>query len=539
MTKKLMRSLVPAMVLSLAVGSLAGCGSKPATTETTAAQGSAAETTAAAAAASTAASTEAGAVATTSAKDTLIIATANETPSLTTNLHNAVAGDYINSMTHNGLFVTADDLSSVPALCESYEIVSDTEWLFHLRKGVKFHNGMEMTAKDVKASLDLCKESPQVSQYGKSTGTVEVVDDYTVKITTDGPQSGLLSDLCHHGNAILPAELIESGHDFNKEPIGTGPYKVVAWNKGESVELEAFEDYWGGAPAIKHVIWKIIPEGSSRTMALEAGEVDLVIEVETTDIARLEDNPDITVFNGPGTSHNWMMINNEKAPFNNKEFRLALASAIDKEAVIKVALNGNGSVSDSMTPDCFPGVVADGAPTYDVEKAKEYMAASGLNPADCGFSIICSDDAKLRMGQVIQSCLKENLGVDVTLESMDLATYLDVTATGEYEAAIGGYTSSSLLAYVQGVYHSNSINGSNKTRTNNPEIDALIDKIQATLDPEENVKVVTELSKAINAECPQVPLFLRNNLRAYNSKIQGFNLNAGGGTHYERFYWAE
>ena len=533
MTKKLMRSLVPALVLSLAVGSLAGCGSNQTTTETTAAQGGAAETTAAAA------STEAGKPAATSAKDTLIIATANETPSLTTNLHNAVAGDYINMMTHNGLFATADDLSPVPALCESYEILSDTEWLFHLRKGVKFHNGMEMTAKDVKASLDLCKESPQVSQYGKSTGTIEVVDDYTVKITTDGPQSGLLSDLCHHGNAILPAELIESGHDFNKEPIGTGPYKVVAWNKGESVELEAFEDYWGGAPAIKHVIWKIIPEGSSRTMALEAGEVDLVIEVETTDIARLEDNPDITVFNGPGTSHNWLMMNNEKAPFNNKDFRMALDCAIDKEAVIKVALNGNASVSDSMTPDCFPGVVADGAPTYDVEKAKEYMAASGLNPADCGFSIICSDDAKLRMGQVIQSCLKETLGIDVTLESMDLATYLDVTATGEYETAIGGYTSSSLLAYVQGVYHSISINGSNKTRTNDPTIDGLIDKVQSTLDPEENVKVITELSKALNELCPQVPLFLKNNIRAYNSKLQGFNLNAGGNSYIEKFYWAE
>ncbi len=533
MTKKLMRSLVPALVLSLAVGSLAGCGSNQATTETTAAQGGAAETTGAAA------STEAGKPAATSAKDTLIIATANETPSLTTNLHNAVAGDYINMMTHNGLFATADDLSPVPALCESYEILSDTEWLFHLRKGVKFHNGMEMTAKDVKASLDLCKESPQVSQYGKSTGTIEVVDDYTVKITTDGPQSGLLSDLCHHGNAILPAELIESGHDFNKEPIGTGPYKVVAWNKGESVELEAFEDYWDGAPAIKHVIWKIIPEGSSRTMALEAGEVDLVIEVETTDIARLEDNPDITVFNGPGTSHNWLMMNNEKAPFNNKDFRMALDCAIDKEAVIKVALNGNASVSDSMTPDCFPGVVADGAPTYDVEKAKEYMAASGLNPADCGFSIICSDDAKLRMGQVIQSCLKETLGIDVTLESMDLATYLDVTATGEYETAIGGYTSSSLLAYVQGVYHSISINGSNKTRTNDPTIDGLIDKVQSTLDPDENVKVITELSKALNELCPQVPLFLKNNIRAYNSKLQGFNLNAGGNSYIEKFYWAE
>ena len=530
MTKKRMRSLVPALVLSLAVGSLAGCGSKPAATDTTAAQGGAADTT------TTAASTDGG-TATASTKDTLIIATANETPSLTTNLHNATAGSYINMMTHNGLFDTADDLTTVPALCEDYEILSDTEWIFHLRKGVKFHNGMEMTAKDVKASLELCKESPQVSQYSKSTGTIDIIDDYTIKITTDGPQSVLLTDLCHHGNAILPAELIESGHDFNKEPIGTGPYKVVAWNKGESIELEAFEDYWGGAPAIKHVIWKIIPEGSSRTMALETGEVDLLIEVETTDIARLEENPDIVVRNQAGTCHNWMMINTENAPFNNKDFRLALASAIDKEAVIQVALNGNASVSNCMLPDCFPGVSAEGAPTFDTEKAKEYMAASGLNPADCGFSIICSDDAKLRMGQVIQSCLKETLGIDVTLESMDLATYLDQTATGDYQAAIGNYTSSNLLAFAQGVYHSMSVNGSNKTRTNDPTIDALINKLQATLDPEENVKAAAELSLAINELCPQVPLFLRNDIRAYNAKLQGFNMTASGDTHIERYYW--
>ena len=532
MTKKFMRSLVPALVLALAIG-LTGCGNSSSGSGTT----TAAQNGGAASAETTAAGGDSSSTA--SAKDTLIIATANEAPSVTTNLHNAVAGDYINQMTHNGLFYTDENLNPAPALCESYEIVSDTEWLFHLKQGVKFHNGEEMTAKDVKASLELCKESPQVSQYGNSTGTIEVVDDYTVKITTDGPQSGLLSDLCHHGNAILPADLIESGHDFNKEPIGTGPYKFVKWNKGESIELEAFEDYWGGAPAIKHVTWKIIPEGSSRTMALEAGEVDLVVEVETTDLTRLQDNADITVFNEAGTSHNWMMVNDEKAPFNNADFRRAIASAIDKEAVIQVALNGTASVSDSMAADCFPGVSSEGAPSYDVDKAKEYLAASGLNPADCGFAIICSDDTKLRQGQVIQSCLKENLGIDVTLESMDLATYLDVTATGDYEAAIGGYTSSNLLAYAQGVYHSQSIGGSNKTRTNDANIDALIDKIQNTLDPEENVAVVSEFSKAINELCPQVPLFLRNNIRAYNSKLQGFNLNAGGNTRYELMSWAE
>ena len=120
---------------------------------------------------------------------------------------------------------------------------------------------------------------------------------------------------------------------------------------------------------------------------------------------------------------------------------------------------------------------------------------------------------------------------------MDLATYLDVTATGDYEAAIGNYTSSNLLAYVLGVYHSSSINASNKTRTNDPEIDALIEKVQATLDPEENEAAITELSIALNELCPQVPLYMKNNTRAYKSDLQGFNVNAGGTTYYELFSW--
>ena len=497
MTKKSMRYLAPVLAMSMALG-LTACGGSSTTATTAAASGETAV-----------ASTETKAAAeATVAKDTLIIATANETPSMTTNLHNAVAGDYMNKMTHNGLFMQDEDMNIVPDLCESYEIVSDTEWVFKLHQGVKFHNGAEMTAKDVVASINQCKNSPEVAQYGKAIASIEAVDDYTVKIVTDGPQSGLLSDLTHHGNYVLPADLIESGHDFNKEPIGTGPYKFVEWKKGESITLEAFDDYFKGEAPIETVTWKIIPEGSSRTMALEAGEVDLIVEVESTDVSRMQDNSAITVYTGAGTSHNFMMINTEKAPFDNINFRKAMNCAIDKAAIIQVALNGGGSVSDSMLPECFPGATLEGACSYDVEAAKEYFAASGLNAADCGFDLICSDDTKLRVGQVIQSSLKEVLGVDVALQSMDLATYLDVTATGDYDAAIGGYTSSGMLPYAQGVWHSSSINSSNKTRTNDPKVDELIEKIQATVDPE-----------------------------AYNANLKGFNVNAGGNTDYSLFSW--
>ena len=171
MTKKLMRGLVPVMVLSAAAALFTGCGSKEAPADTTQAGGSKETEAAGSTAASENKETESKG---SSSKDTLIIATANETPSVTTNLHNAVAGDYINQMTHNSLFYTDENLEPQPCLVESYEIVSDTEWVFKLKQGVKFHNGQEMKAADVKASLELCKESPQVSQYGTSSGTIEV-----------------------------------------------------------------------------------------------------------------------------------------------------------------------------------------------------------------------------------------------------------------------------------------------------------------------------------------------------------------------------
>ncbi len=529
MTKKSMRYLAPVLAMSMVL-SLTACGggNTAATTAAPAAGGDAATATTAAPAAGGDAAP---------AKDTLIIATANETPSMTTNLHNAVAGDYMNEMTHSNLYKQIEDMSIVPDVAESYEIKDDVEWTFKLKKGVKFHNGMELTAKDVVASINLCKESPEVAQYGKAIASVEAIDDYTVKIITDGPQSGLLSDLTHHGNCILPAELIESGHDFNKEPIGSGPYKFVEWKKGESVTLERFDDYFNGPAPIKTVVWKVIPEGSSRTMALEAGEVDLIVEVESTDVSRMKDNSAITVYQGAGTSHNFMMINNERAPFNNVDFRKAMNCAIDKAAIIQVALNGGGSVSDSMLPQCFPGATLEGAVTFDPEAAKEYFAKSGLNAADCGFDLICSDDTKLRAGQVIQSCLKETLGIDIQLQSMDLATYLDVTGTGDYDAAIGGYTSSGMLPYAQGVWHSASINSSNKTRTNDPHVDELIEKMMATVDPVENEKIVTELNIYLNEMMPQIALYHRDNVRAYNANLKGFNVSAGGNTDYSLFSW--
>ena len=471
-------------------------------------------------------------------KDSIIIATANETPSLSPTEHNAVAGSYMNLLTYNTLFKSDMEMNPVPDLVEDYENISESEWEFTIKTGVKFHDGSEMTVEDVKASLEWAKGFPEVSLYNDDIVSVDIVDDDTIKITTPGPDAMLLSNLCHHGNAIVPKALIDSGHDFNTEPIGTGPYKFVEWNRGDSVVFEAFEDYFDGAPAIKNMTWKVIPEGSSRTIALEAGEIDFIVEVEAMDSDRLKGNEELEVIQYEATNESWLMMNNEKPQFQNQNVRHAINSAINKDDIVTVAFNGLAAPAISQCPYNFEGSTEENADVYDVAKAQEYLDASGVDPSTITFSIICSDDQKKRAGEVIQANLKE-IGIECTIESMDLATYLSVTTEGDYEASIGGYSSSNLLSYVVGVYHSDSINASNKTRLNNPEVDALIDQAKVTLDDAERVKIFEELSALLNELCTQAPLYQPINLRAFDAKLGGVEVSDSGTLYFEKCYWEE
>ncbi len=471
-------------------------------------------------------------------KDSIVIATMGETPSLSPTEHNAVAGSYMNILTYNTLFKTSMDLEPVPDLVDSYENVDDSTWHFKMKEGVKFHNGDTMTADDVVASLQWAQGFAEVNLYNKNFISISKVDDLTVEIKTDGPDAMVLSNLTSHGNAVVPKKLIDEGHDFNADPIGTGPYKLVEWKRGDSLEFEAFEDYFEGAPSIKHMTWKIIPEGSSRTIALEAGEIDFIIEVEAMDADRLKENSDLSVIEYNATNLTWLMLNNEVPGLDNQDVRHAINTAIDKESVVTVAYNGMATPALSQMPMNFEGATEENADTYDVEKAKEWLEKSGVDPASVQFSIICSDDTKKRAGEVIQANLKE-IGINCEIESMDLATYLSATAEGDFTAAIGGYSSDSLLSYVVGVYHSSSINASNKTRLNNPEVDALIDKAKITVDAAERKPIMEELSALLNEICSQAPIYQPISMRAFDARLQGVEISDGGTIFWQYVSWGE
>ncbi len=472
--------------------------------------------------------------------DTVVLGVADETPSLTPREHNAVEGSRMNNLTYNELMMLDNDLAPIPCLAESYTVEEQADgsvkWTFKLRQGVKFHDGTEMHAEDVVASFAEAKASSYVATYASWDQCYEE-DPYTVILTTPEPSAALLYDLCGHGNAIVPKALLDAGNDFNSNPVGTGPYKFVEWKISESVSFTRFDDYFLGAAPIKNVTYKIIPEGSARTIALQAHEIDYAVSVDTNDADLVLNDASLQSIFLDSISHSWLTINNTVTPFDNQLVRKAMNAAINKEDVVTVAFNGYAIPAPGQTPYGMLGFDATGYDTYDVEKAKKYAADSGVDLSTVSFEVICSDDTKRRAGQVVQDCLNSNLGMTVELVSMDLATYLSETAAGHFQGFIGGYSSDNMMSFLKGVYHSSNIGASNKTRTNDPHLDELIDKACATVDNNAREEVLKETSRYLNDLCCQIPLWQPQSFVAGNKFIKDLTLRGDGRYFIEHWSW--
>ena len=470
--------------------------------------------------------------------DTLIVAAPDESATLSTTAHDALQTAFLNVLSYNGLMKLDYEMNPVCDLAESYDVSDDgCTWTFHLRQGVKFHDGSELTADDVVASMIAAQSEPNVANFTKDYTAVEAADKYTVVITTNGYTSNLLYSLANHANFILPKALLESGHNFNEEPVGTGAFKFVKWNHGDSIEYVANEDYYAGAPAIKKLIWRFIPEGTSRSLVLEAGEVDFVIDVDAANLAGIQDNPDLHLDTIDSITLNFLNLNDTKGYLSDVNVRKALDCAVNKQAVVQIAENGHASVAYAQTPTSFPGSTTEGCVEgYNPEKAKEYLAAWGGDPADIELSIICSNDAKKRAAEVILANLKD-IGVNATIEQMDLATYLDVTAAGEHTGFIGGYSASSMIQYLMLNFHSSAIGAANKSRVNDPEIDALIEKADAARTTEERNEILVQVNTILNELCPQVSLYQNQRLYAYKANLGNVNILPNGYFYVNEWSW--
>lgn len=471
-------------------------------------------------------------------KDTLTVAFSSEPPSLTTCEHDSLISVGFNMMTYNGLTrIDNATLEAVLDLASDYRVENDVDWIFTLKQGVKFHNGDELTADDVVASLEAAKANPSSVNYTKNWQSIEAVDPYTVKITTPQPYANVLEDLGFHFNWILPKSLLDSGHNFNEEPVGTGPYKLVNWTSGTSLTFEAFDDYFDTerAAKIKNIEFRIIPEGASRTMALEAGEVDFIWELNAADAANILANSKVKLEEVNSVDNVILFLNND-TKFQDPNLRRAIAAAINRQDIIDGALGGYGLVNYTSISQGYADSTDKDQIEYNVDKAKEYMAAWGGDPSTVQMEILVSNEVRVAIATIIQANLAQ-IGIEVKVTQLDTATYFDRWETGNYDAVIASWSPANDLTYINrySVTRRQQYPGS----YNNPEMDTMIGQASSTLDKDARVGLIQNIVATVNQDAPQISLYQSVWLRAHDVKLQGVTLSGTGYTCWNEMYWAD
>ena len=461
-------------------------------------------------------------------KDTLVIAQGADAKSLDPHASNDNPSSRIRVQIYDRLMDLDDNGVPQPMLAESWERPDDKTIIFHLRKGVKFHNGDEMKASDVKFSLERALASPEVSHILAGINGVEVIDDYTVKVTTEKPMAAILNNLSHITIAILSERATkEAGDKFGQNPVGSGPYKFVSWQSGDRVTLEAFPEYWQGEAPIKNVVFRNIVEETNRTIGLETGELDIIYDIQGMDKNKLKDDDRFVVIEGPQVSMTYLGFNMKKAPYDNPKVREAISYAIDQKPIIDTVFLGAGEAANSIIGPNVWGYYDVEKYTQDIEKAKALLAEAGY-PDGFKAKIWVNDNPVRRDTAVILQDQLKQIGIDLAIETVEWGAFLDGTARGDHEMFLLGWgTVTRDPDY--GMYEliSTATMGAagNRSFYSNPTVDKLLEEGRTELDPEKRKAIYKEIQEIIRKDIPMYMIIYPLQNVVTQKNIKNFKLD--------------
>ncbi|HUX40668.1 MAG TPA: ABC transporter substrate-binding protein [Rectinemataceae bacterium] len=450
--------------------------------------------------------------------------------------HNDIYSEKVSFLVFNRLFKLNTNFEAVPDLVAKWSNPSPREWLLTIKKGVKFHDGSEMTSADVKFSLDRSKTMANVKHVLAEVESVAVVDKYTVKVTTKGPFAPFLFTLAHAGASIVSKKYVESGDNW-KNPIGSGPYKFVQWSSGDKVVLQKNPNYFDKAdmPIADQIVFKIIPEATSRTIALQTGDVDVVATLDPNDIDKVKADKNLALYTKPSTDIQYLGMNVDKPPFDNVLVRRAFNYAIDKDAILIVALNGAGEVASSIIPRSLMGWKA-GPYTFDPAKAKELLKQAKYDPNQTIKMWVFGDNGK-KVSEVVQSNLAD-IGVKVDIEVFELGAFIQATNSGDQQFFKLGWTSNpdpdSMLTPL---FSKGSIGSQNRTRYVNDQVEKLLAAGRVELNLAKRKQIYNNISDIVMQDATWVPLYTGNNTIAANAKLQGVELSPQGLWNLEKLHY--
>jgi len=464
------------------------------------------------------------------AKEILTVATAYDAKSLDPHATNDVASSNVMAQIYENLVALNDKGEVVPMLAESFKRLDPLTYEFKLKKGVKFHNGEELKASDVKFSLERAL-SPLGASIAHIVGEIDpagfkIVDDYTIIVKTKTPFAGFLPSLAHTGGSILNEKAVKAaGKDYSQQPVGTGPFKFTKWAKGDRVELERFDDFHGSKPQFKNMVIRVIVEPTNRAIELESGSVDIAYEISTNDLKRIQENKDLKLLRIMDNSITHLGMNTTKKPFDDVRVRQAISYAVDSKLVVDTVWRGIGTAAVGPIPTNVKySNKSLKSHEYNPEKAKQLLAEAGLPN---GFkTTIWTNDKKERidMATIIQNELKQ-VGIIVDIKVMEWGAFLDGTNKGEQEMYMIGWNSQindpdmSLYA----MFHSSKFGaGGNRPFYKNSKVDGLIEQGRQMPDSEARQTLYYELQDMINADAPWIYLNAGEQVVGTKKTIKGF-----------------
>lgn len=425
-----------------------------------------------------------------------------------------------------------------PCLAESWEWIDDSTLRLHLRQGVKCHAGYDFTASDVLWSAQQGVES-SVSNYIWGMFDVEnweIQDDYTIDVKTFGPFGPIFAYLSDTSVGLITDQQAyeeQTPEEYSRNPTGGyGPYQFVEWVAGDHITYKRFEDYYGAKPYYANLVLRNIADDVARALALEAGEVDVIYNVDTASAQNLIDSPAVDVITFPAYFLIHIGFNSEVKPFDDVRVRQALRYALDLDSIVNLAFNGFSDVADGAWPKAFsayePNTNPETAYEYNPEKAKELLAEAGYADG-FEFEMIVQDTAAwVQMAEMVQNAYAA-IGVKANVQVVDNNTLTALRSEGKYEAYLARFSFSgddASFTYMR--YYSDEPWFCNTVRYNNPEVDDLLDKANASLDEDFRMECYHKIQEIVRAELPYNNLACPLLIHAVRSTLHGMPTHAYG-----------
>lgn len=422
---------------------------------------------------------------------------------LTWDSHNYRAG--VDKVIHNFVYDTLVELNKenqpIPRLATSWKQLTPTSWEFSLQKNVKFSDGTPFDAKAAKFNLERCATAPRGSGIAGVISDVEIKDDYTIIVNLKTSYGGLLSNLASPIVSMLsPAAVEKAGKDFSSAvPVGTGQYVMTEWIPNNRVVLQRKDSYWGPKIAFDTITFRIIPEESTRLMALKNKEVHMIENVPPHEAVVLESAKDLKLLKMPRGRSVWLGMNVTYGPLQNIKVREAIGMAINKEEIVKYILEDMAIPADTFIPECIQQGLQRYPIPVDPERAKKLLAEAGY-PNGFEIQLYTSEARYLRdkqVAEVMQQQLKK-IGVNAKVNVMEWGSFL--AALGRHEGQLfqvgWGFVTGAdpTQALRQTMETGNTFNYSNYS---NKEMDDLIARLEAESDMQKKIDYMNQINKKL------------------------------------------